>query len=1180
MNPHHDNPSDMDTNHYQDQLTDAFNPNGFEISYLETEEPVDHSLPWMTHHQPIPPSQLPQAPGPLMFEGFIPQAFPSDFAFSNDDRHYHVPPAPEPVISLQPDLPEDLTPPEQPSGPVPENEAEHDDDEKAVEADDRDQNSVEAETNEQTPTEDSVASRTKASRVGRSRKTHGRKRGRPKGSGKRGGWSKGMKLGPRPTLEASPEFNLLHQQAMDAFIDHQDAEKAQELILQAIKINPEIFSAHALLAETYLSQGEEPKAVTALWTGAHSFPRDMSVWQQCLDTVQHRTTYDRKIAWQQAEYFLRRIVAIEPNDHDKRFHWATALKESGEFGKALTQIRRIFKAMPHNSSCLKLYSQCAQGLGQREWAIDNYKASMAHYMEVGMTEHDKFEWGDVSEYAHLLATRKGDTVENIVTAIKVSKRLSRWLLGRDQEFYWDSIEDDDREWDAEDEPRRVMVDEYEADRFDQETYGVGLPLEIRAQLGMLRLRQGGHRAEALGHFEWLEPEETDESANVHEYPDVFLDVAHALKDAREHQEALRFYEPLLQAEAFEDEKFYVGIGTSSFICGNHIQALECFDAALKKNEQSIEARTYISKIYARQGSKEQAFAFADTAVQIARGLNPRTDRRKYERKDQRHTREAAETALKEANKMPGPKAQRSRKRKQADEDGPEPEVTPRKRRKAPGVAAVDEAEQVRQLYDTLVYNTDAMRNGDTAAKGVWMECAKELTSIFCEVTLFFPADPSIRFTGYHPTHRRRIPDSSRLNSTLASSVASPSSFNPDSPLPSIEPYDIFNERLTPPSDFHSIDFSDWLDIFLEYSLLLSNATSLPSASRKESSYNLIKTLLRCSLYRHSQPFLLQIHTTWLSIALALHDERTLFYTILRFFIKEYTFCTDAYRLFGAMNFLFHTGRPTSGPSMFQNATTQKFLFRHVMGIDHYLPSTYTGPNEGGEGVPEFMRRARADHLPLPSTMIPNPLAGQNDKLTIQPQEMDVVLLTVYGQMTYSAGSYTSALQYFHRARAIDPHNALVLLSISLCYFHGVFKQRSEHRHQDVLQGWAFFSVYEEARIGWARKQDARRGEEDAGDGERGKGEGEMTRVVKREVEFNRARCWMMLGMSDVAVRTLRKLVDEELEVEAVHHSGTGEGKDKEVDWSKEAAYMMANMYASNGDAGTARIITEKYLVVE
>jgi len=55
------------------------------------------------------------------------------------------------------------------------------------------------------------------------------------------------------------------------------------------------------------------------------------------------------------------------------------------------------------------------------------------------------------------------------------------------------------------------------------------------------------------------------------------------------------------------------------------------------------------------------------------------------------------------------------------------------------------------------------------------------------------------------------------------------------------------------------------------------------------------------------------------------------------------------------------------------------------------------------------------------------------------------------------------------------------------------------------QGWAFFHEYEDARVEWAERA--------AGRELRGR-KGGVVETVRREVEFNRARCWLMLGMAE------------------------------------------------------------------
>lgn len=178
--------------------------------------------------------------------------------------------------------------------------------------------------------------------------------------------------------------------------------------------------------------------------------------------------------------------------------------------------------------------------------------------------------------------------------------------------------------------------------------------------------------------------------------------------------------------------------------------------------------------------------------------------------------------------------------------------------------------------------------------------------------------------------------------------------------------------------------------------------------------------------------------------------------------------------------------------------------------------------------------------------------------------MDPTLLTIYALTHYAHNSYTSALQYLFRARAVDPTNPLILLLISLCYFHGVLKLRSEtSRHMDILQGWAVFAEYADARMRWAAGKDS--------DGEEG-----WSNLVKREVEVNKARVWLMLGMGDMAVRTLERLLDEAKDEDRMDVDSPERSKE----WEKEAAYALANTYASNGDTESARMVVERYLVVE
>jgi hypothetical protein len=225
------------------------------------------------------------------------------------------------------------------------------------------------------------------------------------------------------------------------------------------------------------------------------------------------------------------------------------------------------------------------------------------------------------------------------------------------------------------------------------------------------------------------------------------------------------------------------------------------------------------------------------------------------------------------------------------------------------------------------------------------------------------------------------------------------------------------------------------------------------------------------------------------------------------------------------------------------------------------------------------------------------------------------------------------LQYFVRARALKTEgNSLVSLLISLCYMHlaeRVGRERpargqelgqiyireaepvsapssphhsetqetadtatdntntdgSVQRNMLVLQAWAMFGEYAETRIAWAWRRDREKGDGEDGDGG-------LVRLVRREIDFNRARGWLLVGMNDIAVRTMRAVWEGEGK-DNLGNGGGGEAGAMDVDedtkaaarwekgrWQKDAAYALANVYAGSGDGATARALAERFLVVE
>lgn len=964
--------------------------------------------------------------------------------------------------------------------------------------------------------------------------TVGRKRGpRPRG------YPKGLKRGPRKAADPGPEFTAIQNEAMRVFIEEQDNTKAMRLILQAISVNPEIYSAHALLSEIYFAEGENQKAVDALYLGAHCAPKDPDIWQGVADACLRVVTVDREIALRQALSCYRQILEIDKNNQDAVFQRAAIYFELGNHQKAFAENKKLLETMPHNTSVIRQKAQMLADTKRMEEALQLCEASIAHGKGMCSGAEDEFSWPDIIVYADIFAR-----CDQIDKAISVLKKLARWLVGRETEDYWDEIVEDDREWDAEDEPRRVEVDSFRPQLFPIETYGLALPLELRIKLGLCRLRLGlDDRIEALGHFEWLEPDNIGPGAPIYRHKELFLDIAKGLKEVKEHQEALRYYETLLAVDAYSDVSFWLQAGATSYSCGKKEQSRNCYEAAKRANPGCVEARLQLAMLYVELGDKVNALENAEEAFDLTTHGIVTSERRIYEKRNHKAARKAAERVLKIARRLGRPRirkpavptpatikrkqeAKTRREKKLATKIERQKKIYERKAKKKTLSSKSDtqRTTKIQQLYASLTEATPGMRNGNLEARATWIESAQEMLGDYCSVNALFPSEKHMRFEGYEAEDIRKA------QTTLHQKFDD-------------EQDGITAVRSGAATKYRGIPFTSWLDIFLETAILHAK-----SGQRwKDACYALLKTAQECSVWYHDPDAMLQIYTCFFACALELHDEHTLLFTVGRWFMKRFQFCTDAYRLFAAFN-LFHTttdgGKPTPSRGEYREPATQKFLMRQMRALDSLLPEDYNADGEEGP-LPKFMRThpTRKDD------------ANEDDDIDMEPshrpKDFDVVMLCLYGHILYAGDTFVSALNYFYRALTLDSSNTMALLSIALCYFHEMPKRSVEDRHMHVLNGMAVFEEYADTRL----EQASSRGQS-------------AVRTARQEIEFNRARIWQMLGFGDLAVMEYGKLFD------------IGRQEDPDEDWSMEAAFAAANIYASNGDPAMARHITEQYMVVE
>ena len=324
---------------------------------------------------------------------------------------------------------------------------------------------------------------------------YGVRRPRLRGSGRRGRkgglgrGGKGIKRGPRKAIEPTEEFKALHSQATMAFID-QKYEEAEQLTLQAILINPEMYSAHNLLSQIHTARGDADKALSAAWAAAHTKHRDPEIWSRTASLILERNSGDRNSTIRGAIYCINRIINLDKHNIEARYQRATLYHELGHRGKAAIEYEELIKQLPHDLTVLRHLAEIYIELEKPERALGHYMTAIVHLRTICPNEASNFTWSDINIVTELYGFQ-----EQYEEGIIQLKSLSRWMLGRCKDTYWEVFNQDDREWDLEDAPRRIDVAEFEPGKYDSNSYGGGLPLELRIKLGIFRLRAPKHNLE-------------------------------------------------------------------------------------------------------------------------------------------------------------------------------------------------------------------------------------------------------------------------------------------------------------------------------------------------------------------------------------------------------------------------------------------------------------------------------------------------------------------------------------------------------------------------------------------------------------------------------------------------------------------------------------------------------------
>ncbi|CZT50506.1 related to transcription initiation factor TFIIIC [Rhynchosporium secalis] len=822
----------------------------------------------------------------------------------------------------------------------------------------------------------------------------------------------GTKRGPRKAAPMAPDVARRMGEANSAWLA-KEPERAVELALEVVRLNAETYQAWVLLATVWNDLGEKSKAANALFYAAHLRPKHLEAWMTAADYCLNQTGSARESFYPTAHECYSFALRQIPHSYEPRIEKARLNVIRGCTNVAVADFDKALNLRPHDRGVLEELASASLDIGMANVAIAQYQKTITHLRTAPDDTGAKFSWDDTGTYVSLL-----EYDDQWEVAIKETKSIVRWLLGREDEAFWDDVTHNDCEYDL-DNSRRRAVPKFVPGKYPSYTYGDGLVLELRVRLGINRLNLGDFE-EALMHFYYLDPLNDDDQDNVLEYPQLFREVSDALFEATYYQEALNFYEPLRQVPEIVDTKMLINMGKCAQELGDQSEAEEYYLAAAL-DENDVESRTALAHIYEAQGDKESALSIINEIVLLQKEDRPQ--KRKYQRRKEPAmlTSENIRTIEEEgAESFLQPEVVRKNKK------GKDPLESKRKLRDKWGYGRkIEAAQRLQKEFIVIERTRDRMRAGDIDATEEWIHAAEELTDDFRSFKAFYPWEKFVKFEGYNQA--TLVEGYASLTEDL-SAMAERLSRDKDV-IASLEQGNN-NTSFVVPEKYRGLAFAAWLDIFMEYAICLAGQLQL------EKAYAICQAALDSTVWCHSleDTFVIQLCMCLCSV-LASDDQTALVSS--KYFTKKFQFTTDSYRLTSALARVIH-----SPVSWYCSGPMQKFILRQIKTMDFSLVDE--------QGRKKIMEKGSYS-------------AVDENGNTLINTDMDINLLMMYGYILYSSNSYSLALNYFFRCYALDPQNPVINLVIGLSYISDCLKRQTENRQYAILQGKTFMMAYYEAR---------------------------------------------------------------------------------------------------------------------
>ncbi|KAJ4264719.1 transcription factor TFIIIC subunit tfc4 [Fusarium torreyae] len=850
-------------------------------------------------------------------------------------------------------------------------------------------------------------------------------RGGPRGKGARG---------PRKAAKPRGDITARLSKVNQAFLSG-DYSLALDLVFEVIRINAETHQAWTTLSSIFREQGDISKSLSAMVYAAHLRPKDVGGWLNCASFAMDTIGGDEAGNLNTARLCYSAALRADHTNLDARLGKGLVCHRQGHLAAAISDYKIVLNHRPYDLEIVRKLAEACVDNKQAEAAVPSAIAAYKRFFDHEKTNPTlgimEAPWHDIGIYVELFAS-----TGRYQDAIQESKSLSRWLLGRGAEEYWDAWQSDDREWDIDDD-RRAFVPDFTAGAWSPDLYGQSFPWDLRARLAIYRFRLG-EEEEAMRHLSWFDPESVYTRDFASDFPFLAFDLAEELGHRGHTPLAISYYQILRDIPGDADATILLQLGRCHSAVGENATAEEYFLAAIDADEDNIDARIELANMYEKAREEEEALILAAEALALreARDQNldgdqdsdtaPTQPSRRVPRRSQ-----AVPRRTDAFGKRLIPRRYRPKRLAGAD-----------KRRQEEQARAVKLTEQ----YEVVQDLRKKIKEGREDLIPAWMASSKELVDDFRSLKKFYTWDKYLHFLGPKNHLQQKEGDKpqtelSQMYERLARTLA---------PQPGHEGREAGASEL----DAHQgISFNNWLDLFLDY------AIGLAIAHRRDEAYQVCEAARDSTAFQAPEHGFI-IYVAWSVCAIYTSDEEKCVATARQLMREGAT--SDSYRMFALLSNLCQ-----SPVSWYTSGPAQKYILRQIKAMDE-------AHTENGS----------------------KPTLNENAETAL-----DACVLMLYGHILFTSTSYTYALGYFLRSRALDPENPMVNLSLGLAYVHYGLKRQSTNRQYLLLQGQSFLSRY--ADLGSSN-------------------DGEINTFTKAEAYYNIGRLYQLLGVTYLALEYYSK----------------------------------------------------------